>query len=55
MNPVVKEAAQEILGDTDSIRIIKPLNSCLKIKMGKASNPYGDGFVCKRVTDILCE
>lgn len=24
-------------------------------KMSKASNPYGDGFACKRITDILSE
>ena len=24
-------------------------------KMAKASNPYGDGFACKRIADILCE
>lgn len=24
-------------------------------KMSKASNPYGDGFACKRIADILCE
>ena len=23
-------------------------------KMSKASNPYGDGFACKRIADILC-
>lgn len=23
-------------------------------KMSKASNPYGDGFACKRIVDILC-
>lgn len=24
-------------------------------KMSKASNPYGDGFACKRIADILCK
>jgi UDP-N-acetylglucosamine 2-epimerase len=24
-------------------------------KMSKASNPYGDGFACKRIADILIE
>ena len=24
-------------------------------KMSKASNPYGDGFACKRIADILCQ
>lgn len=24
-------------------------------KMSRASNPYGDGFACKRIADILCE
>lgn len=24
-------------------------------KMSQASNPYGDGFACKRIADILCE
>ena len=23
-------------------------------KMSNASNPYGDGFACKRITDVLC-
>lgn len=23
-------------------------------KMSKASNPYGDGFACKRIADVLC-
>lgn len=123
MNPVVREAAQEILGNTDRIRIIEPLEvldfhnflskshliltdsggiqeeapslgkpvlvmrdtserpegvtaGTLKLvvtdedniyiafkqlledqseyeKMSKASNPYGDGFSSKRITDIL--
>jgi len=123
MNPVVREAAQEILGDTDRIRIIEPLEvldfhnflsrshliltdsggiqeeapslgkpvlvmrdtterpegiaaGTLKLvgtdeeviyktfkqlledqneydKMSKASNPYGDGFASKRISDIL--
>lgn len=25
------------------------------LKMSKASNPYGDGFACKRIADILSE
>ena len=25
------------------------------IKMSKASNPYGDGFACVRIADILCK
>ena len=24
-------------------------------KMSKASNPYGDGFACKRIADILVD
>ena len=24
-------------------------------KMSKASNPYGDGFACRRIADILAE
>lgn len=24
-------------------------------RMSKASNPYGDGFACRRIADILCE
>ena len=24
-------------------------------KMSKASNPYGDGFACKRIADVLEE
>ncbi len=123
MNPVVRETAKEILGDTDRIRIIEPLEvldfhnflsrshmiltdsggiqeeapslgkpvlvmrdtterpegiaaGTLKLvgtkeetiyktfkelleneeeyeKMSKASNPYGDGFACKKIADIL--
>ena len=123
MNPVVRKAAQEILGDCDRIRIIEPLevvdfhnflarcyliltdsggiqeeapslgkpllvmretterpegiaagtlklvgtnentifssfqellqNKNLYEKMSKASNPYGDGFACRRIADIL--
>ena len=125
MNPVVREAANEILGGDDRIRIIEPLEvldfhnflarsymiltdsggiqeeapslgkpvlvmrdtterpegikaGTLKLvgtdeqviydnfkllltdkeeydKMSKASNPYGDGFACKRIADILEE
>lgn len=124
MNPVVRKAADEELGDDDRIRIIEPLDvldfhnfmarsyliltdsggiqeeapslgkpvlvmrdtterpegikaGTLKLvgtdeeviyqefkklltdeaeyeKMSKASNPYGDGFACKRIADILC-
>lgn len=123
MNPVVRETANEILGDQDRIRIIEPLDvldfhnflnasyliltdsggiqeeapslgkpvlvmrdtterpegiaaGTLKLvgtdeetiytefktlledseaykKMSHASNPYGDGFACKRIADIL--
>ncbi len=123
MNPVVREAAHEIFGDDDRIRIIEPLEvldfhnflsrsyliltdsggiqeeapslgkpvlvmrdtterpegikaGTLKLvgtdeeviynsfkellvnkeeydKMSQASNPYGDGFACKRIADIL--
>ena len=125
MNPVVREAAKEIFGDDDRIRIIEPLEvldfhnflsrsyliltdsggiqeeapslgkpvlvmrdtterpegiaaGTLKLvgtdeqfiydtfkellvneeeykKMSHASNPYGDGFACKRIADILEE
>ena len=125
MNPVVRQAANEELGDCDRIRIIEPLEvldfhnflarsymiltdsggiqeeapslgkpvlvmrdtterpegikaGTLKLvgtdedviyenfklllenqnaydAMSKASNPYGDGFACKRIADILCE
>lgn len=125
MNPLVREAADEILGDLDRIRIIEPLEvldfhnflsrsyliltdsggiqeeapslgkpvlvmrdtterpegiaaNTLKLvgtdeeviynttnlllndrneydKMSKASNPYGDGFASKRITDILID
>ena len=125
MNPVVRKAADEELGDDDRIRIIEPLDvldfhnflsrsyliltdsggiqeeapslgkpvlvmrdtterpegikaGTLKLvgtneetiynevkklltskeeydKMSKASNPYGDGFACKRIADILEE
>ncbi|WP_407725141.1 non-hydrolyzing UDP-N-acetylglucosamine 2-epimerase [Ruminococcus sp. JL13D9] len=124
MNPVVRKAADEELGDDDRIHIIEPLDvldfhnfmarsyliltdsggiqeeapslgkpvlvmrdtterpegikaGTLKLvgtdeeviyqefkklltdkaeyeKMSKASNPYGDGFACKRIADILC-
>ncbi|NMB34243.1 MAG: UDP-N-acetylglucosamine 2-epimerase (non-hydrolyzing) [Clostridium sp.] len=124
MNPVVREAAREILGGCDRIRIIEPLevldfhnflarsyliltdsggiqeeapslgkpvlvmrntterpegidagtlrlvgtdeetiynnfkllleNKAEYNKMSQASNPYGDGFASKRITDILC-
>ena len=123
MNPIVRDIANEILGDTDRIRIIEPLDvldfhnfmaksyliltdsggiqeeapslgkpvlvmrdtterpegieaGTLKLvgteeeiiyntfklllenkeeyeKMGKANNPYGDGFASKRIADIL--
>ena len=125
MNPAVRQAAQEELGDCDRIHIIEPLDvldfhnflarcymiltdsggvqeeapslgkpvlvmrdtterpegvaaGTLKLvgtdeetiyknfkelldnketydKMSKASNPYGDGFACKRIADILEE
>lgn len=124
MNPVVRKAADEELGNDDRIRIIEPLDvldfhnflarsyliltdsggiqeeapslgkpvlvmrdtterpegikaGTLKLvgtdekviynefkrllndkeeyeKMSKASNPYGDGFACKRIADVLC-
>ena len=124
MNPIVRETANEILGDDDRIHIIEPLDvldfhnflsrsyliltdsggiqeeapslgkpvlvmrdtterpegieaGTLKLvgteeetiykefnkllsdkheykKMSKASNPYGDGFACKRIADVLC-
>lgn len=125
MNPLVRQAADEELGDDERIRIIEPLDvldfhnflarsyliltdsggiqeeapslgkpvlvmrdtterpegiaaGTLKLvgteeeviycefkklltdqseyeKMSKASNPYGDGFACKRIADILCK
>lgn len=125
MNPVVREIANNILGDDDRVHIIEPLDvlefhnflshsyliltdsggiqeeapslgkpvlvmrdtterpegiaaGTLKLvgteettiyqefskllsdkdeyeKMSKASNPYGDGFACKRIADILCK
>ena len=125
MNPVVRKAADEELGDDDRIHIIEPLDvldfhnfmarsyliltdsggiqeeapslgkpvlvmrdtterpegikaGTLKLvgtdeeviyqefkklltnkaeykKMSKASNPYGDGFACKRIADIICK
>lgn len=30
-------------------------NSLAYEEMSRASNPYGDGFACKRIADILCE
>lgn len=125
LNPIVREAANEILGDCERIRIIEPLDvldfhnflarsyliltdsggiqeeapslgkpvlvmrdtterpegvvaGTLKLvgtdetiiydtfkllledeaeyeKMSRASNPYGDGFACKRIADILAQ
>lgn len=125
MNPIVRKAAQEELGDCERIRIVEPLDvldfhnflarsyliltdsggiqeeapslgkpvlvmrdtterpegiaaGTLKLvgtdeaviyqnfkllledkveyeKMSKASNPYGDGYACKRIADILLE
>lgn len=124
MNPVVRDLAQEILGDNDRIRIIEPLdvldfhnflansyliltdsggiqeeapslgkpvlvmrdtterpeglkagtlklvgtdetviyNACKLLldnkreyeKMSHANNPYGDGFACQRIADVIC-
>ncbi|AMC94050.1 UDP-N-acetyl glucosamine 2-epimerase [Erysipelothrix larvae] len=125
MNPIVRELADEIFGNTDRIRIIEPLEvldfhnflsrayliltdsggiqeeapslgipvlvmrdtterpegieagtlklvgtdeeviykTCISLleddeaydKMSHASNPYGDGFACKKIADIICK
>lgn len=39
---VIYETFKQLLEDTDEYK-----------KMSKASNPYGDGFACKRIADIL--
>lgn len=36
---------------TESKRLINDKNEY--VKMSSASNPFGDGFACKRITDIL--
>ena len=41
---VIYENFKELLENSDSYD-----------KMSKASNPYGDGFACKRIADILEE
>ena len=40
---IIFAAFQELLDDPQAYQ-----------KMSKASNPYGDGFACKRIADILC-
>ena len=40
--------------DTNTIAIIKECKREYE-KMSKASNPYGDGFACKRIADTLTE
>ena len=45
---------------TDEEKIYKEVKKLLENKdeydkMSKASNPYGDGFACKRIADILCK
>lgn len=39
----IYDSFKELLQDEDAYR-----------KMSTASNPYGDGFACKRIADILC-
>lgn len=39
----IYDSFRELLQDEDAYR-----------KMSTASNPYGDGFACKRIADILC-
>ena len=39
----IYDSFRELLLDEDAYR-----------KMSTASNPYGDGFACKRMADILC-
>ena len=43
MNPVVRKAADEELGDCDAEYE----------KMAHAANPYGDGHACERIADVL--
>ncbi len=59
---VLKELQQELLklvGTTEDM-IYNEFSKLLSDKteydkMSKASNPYGDGFACKRIADILEE
>lgn len=62
MNPVVREIAAGTLKlvGTEEETIYQNFKSLLENKdeyekMSKASNPYGDGFACKRIANILEE
>ena len=53
----IKAGTLKLVG-TDEERIYKEFKELLDnkeeyMKMSKASNPYGDGFACKRIADIL--
>ena len=39
--------------DTDFYKYLEKNGLEAYDKMAKASNPYGDGFACKRIADIL--
>ena len=54
------EAGTLRLVGTDEEAIYQAFKTLLENKneydnMSKASNPYGDGFACKRIADILCK
>ena len=53
----IKAGTLKLVG-TDEETIYKEFKNLLEneaeyLKMSKASNPYGDGFACKRIADIL--
>ena len=55
----VEAGTLKIVG-TDEQTIFNEFNKLLEDKseyekMSKASNPYGDGFACKYIANILCQ
>ena len=58
--PEALEAGTVKLVGTNYDKIVSEVSALLEDesyyeKMSKASNPYGDGFACKRIADILIE
>ena len=55
----IKAGTLKLVGTDEQViyREFKKLltDKCEYEKMSKASNPYGDGFACKRIADILCK
>ena len=55
----IKAGTLKLVGADEQViyREFKKLltDKCEYEKMSKASNPYGDGFACKRIADILCK